>query len=96
MIITLAEAKQQLKVETDADDTLINMEILAAEIFVENVTGKKFDDTNVLAKILCLMLVQDMYDSRTLTTGETEKLTVTANAIITQLKACKEMTSAET
>jgi len=88
MIVTLEEVKTYLKVDTENEDSLINMQIAAAEKFILNATGKVFDGTNELAKLFCMMLVQDMYDNRTLLAKGNEKMSISANAIITQLKAC--------
>ena len=88
MIITLEEAKAYLKLDGEDEDTLLDMQIAAAEMFILNATGKVFDDTNELAKLFCMMLVQDMFDNRTLMTSDRDKMSVSANAIITQLKAC--------
>ena len=88
MIITLAEAKTYLKVDTETEDDLLNTQIAAAEMFIINATGKVFDSTNDLAKLFCMMLVQDMYDNRSLMASEKDKMSISANAIITQLKAC--------
>ncbi len=55
---------------------IIHGDTAAAEMFMLRcVTGKKFDEhQRARQRSLCLMLVQDMYDSRTLmATGETDK-----------------------
>ena len=91
MILDLAEVKNYLKIDIDDDDVLIGMQITAAEASLENATGIIFDDENKLAKIYCLMLVQDMYDNRTLVASEKVKLSATAIMIITQLQTCYEV-----
>ena len=90
MILELSEVKSYLKIDTDIDDVLITMQITAAEASLENATGLIFDSTNALAKIYCLMLVQDMYENRTLVSSNKDKINITANSLITQLKSCYE------
>ena len=86
--ITLADAKGYLKIDTDDDDALIAMQVLAADTYLENATGQTYTSEDVLAKLYCLMLVQNLYDNRTLVVSGNESLSTTASAIMLQLQ-CK-------
>lgn len=86
MIVSLEEAKQHMRIDTGEDDIYIQMLITAAEQFVSNVTGKTFDDTNALAKTICLLIIADLYDKREITTEKTsEKVRDIVTMILTQL-----------
>ena len=86
MIVTLEEAKQHLRVDTNDDDTYIQGLIVAAEQFVQVATGKTFDSTNALAKTVCLLLIGDLYEKRELTTDKaSEKIRDIVTMILTQL-----------
>jgi len=86
MIVSLEEAKQHLRVDTNDDDTYIQMLIKAAEQYVQNTTGKTFDGTNALAKTVCLLLIGDLYDNRQLSTDKaSDKVRDIATMILTQL-----------
>lgn len=64
MIITLEETKQWLRIDGEDDDVLLNSLINSAELYLKNATGKQFDNTNELAKLICLVLVVDWYENR--------------------------------
>jgi uncharacterized phage protein (predicted DNA packaging) len=70
MVITIEEAKQHLRVDGDEENSYIEGLIKASEKFIKNGTGKTFDNTNFLAKTVCLMLVADMYENRVTTTDK--------------------------
>jgi uncharacterized phage protein (predicted DNA packaging) len=63
--MTLADVKEYLGVDDDADDTLIQSCIDTAEDYIASAVGK-YDDTNPKAQTLCKALVQDFYDHREL------------------------------
>ena len=85
IILNFAETKAYLKVDTDFDDELIALEILAAEEYLKNATGQSYTPEDILAKLYCLMLVQQLYDNRTLVVTGAETLSATASAIMLQL-----------
>lgn len=86
MIVSLEEAKQHLRIDTNDDDTYIQGLIAAAEQFVQQTTGKIFDSTNALAKTVCLLLIGDLYEKRELTTDKaSEKIRDIVTMILTQL-----------
>ncbi len=85
-IITRELAKNYLKVDTDDDNDLIDMQISAAEKYLTNATGKEYTGDDILAKLYCLMLVQHLYDNRTLVITGNENLSTTASAIMLQLQ----------
>lgn len=89
MIITLDEAKQHMRVDSNDDDNYINLLINTSEEFIKNVTGRTFDSTNNLAKIACLYIVGDLYDNRQMTTDKMgERVRNIINMILTQLSLC--------
>lgn len=85
MIITLDEAKLHLRVDSDIEDTEIEIIIEAAEEMIKNVTGTTFNNTNSLAKVACLYIITDLYESRGLTQSTSEKTKDIINMILTQL-----------
>ncbi len=87
-IITKSETKEYLRIDTNVDDSLIEMQIVAAEAMLKNSTKTDFDDTNKLAKLYCLMLVQHMYEERTYTAPKNEQTSLMAQSLLLQLKYC--------
>ena len=84
MIVTLAEAKGHLKVEVDDDDAYITLLINAAEVFITDMTGKTFTDTDYLAKVACLLLITGLYLKRAVTIDK-GKVSQVVLMIFTQL-----------
>lgn len=86
MIITLEEVKTWLRQDGNHEDVLISTILIpAAEKYLENATGKEFDNTNELAKLLCLVLVADWYVNRELVGKASDKVRHTVNSILQQL-----------
>lgn len=90
MIVTIDEAKKWLKVDFEEDDDDIQDLINAAEIYLLNATGIKFDNTNPLAKLYCRVLVTEWYENRSLmeeyrTSG---KVRFILQSILLQLQYC--------
>jgi len=98
MIIDVAAAKNYIRVDGNDDNDLIELQIGAAEEFIKNGTGKSLDwlSTNKIAKLFCLMLVQNMYDKRTYTVSINENISKAAAGFILQLKYCYEETEEPT
>lgn len=90
MIVTLEDAKNWLKVETDEDDRLITALIKAAEGYIFNATGRVFDDTNEVARTLCLLLVTDWYEDRDITRQPGQRVRYIVESMIAQLQYCYE------
>lgn len=90
MILDLVTVKDFLKVEQDfyEEDSIIQLLIDAAEIYLYNACGIKFDETNNMAKLFCLILVSDWYDNRQMVGKISEKVRYTVESMITQLKYC--------
>ena len=86
MIITQQLAKSYLKVDIDEDNELIDLQISAIEEHLKNATGIEFDDTNAIAKLYCLYLLQNMYENRTYTVPAKEDINPTAVGLLLQLK----------
>ena len=96
MIITLDEAKQFLRLETDFtdEDEFINSLIMAAEQYIKNATGKIFDNTNQLAVLAVKLLISHWYDNRQIDTSTAvNKLNFSLDCILTQLIYCDETQS---
>lgn len=63
--MTLADVKDYLRVDDDADDTQIQNCINAAEEYITSAVGV-YDDANPKARLLLCAIVQDFYDHREL------------------------------
>lgn len=96
-IVTLAEVKTRLRI--DADDMTMDGELellmLVARETIVNLTGIAFDETNPLAKIAVLFIVQDLYDRRTMgassgykSDATSDKPRAVVDLILTQLSLC--------
>lgn len=85
MIVTLEETKQWLRVDGTDDDTLIYTLMTSAELYLKNATGKTFDGTNELAKLLCFVLIVDWYENREMIGQTGEAVRHTINSIMMQL-----------
>ena len=85
MIVTLEEARNWLRVDSEEDDILIHSLIKAAESYLKNATGIEYDNTNELAKLFCLVLIVDWYDDREMVGEASEKVRHTINSILMQL-----------
>jgi uncharacterized phage protein (predicted DNA packaging) len=90
MIVTLTEVKEYLKVDTDIDDALIAIQIEVAQEYLKNATGKEFTSENKLAKLYCFMLIENMYEMRSLMVSKNEKISITATALLLQLQYAYE------
>lgn len=86
MIVTLEEAKQWIRVDGNHDDALILIIITAAEEYLKNATGKEYDSTNRLARLLCFVLITDWYENREQIGNISGKYRFTVQAILAQLK----------
>lgn len=87
-VLTLEEAKQYLRVDSDEDDTLITLLIDYSKEEIEDSTGVKFDEENgnsntyILAQMLILA---DRYENRS--SNDTEfKPNNALSCIYTRLK----------
>lgn len=95
MIVTLEETKQYLRVDGAEDDVVITSLIDAAETYLENATGNKFDETNHLAKLFCWVLVTDWYENREHTGKASEKTRPIVESMLAQLKHCYQSSEPE-
>lgn len=66
MIVTLTEVKTRLRIDDSTQDTELELLIEAAEVFIYQVTGVRFQNTNKLAKVAVFFIIQDLYEKRTL------------------------------
>lgn len=86
MILTLGEAKEWLRFDSDEDDATITGLIIAAETYLKNATGKQFDSTDEQAKLFCKFLVNDWYENRELTEVKpSEKIRLVIQSMLAQL-----------
>lgn len=89
MILTLQEAKEFLKKETDyiSEDSFITSLIVSAENYIKNATGKTFDSANELYKLAIKMLLSHWYTKREIV-GKADKLAYSLDSILFQLTYC--------
>lgn len=64
--MTLKEIKDYLRIDSDItyDDTLIEALHLAAIQYIQEATGKTYDDSNELYKLLVKILITHWYENR--------------------------------
>ena len=88
MILTLEETKNFLKIDYDDEDTFLLSTIVAAESYLTNATGKKYDSNNELAKIYCLCLINEWFKDRGLMEDDkvTTRVKFTLQSILLQLE----------
>jgi uncharacterized phage protein (predicted DNA packaging) len=85
MIVSLDEVKTWLRVDFTDDDALLTTLINAAELYLKNATGVKFDATNHLAKLFCMTLISDWYENREMIGKATDQTRPIIQSILTQL-----------
>lgn len=87
MKLDLQDVKEWLRVDHDEDDSIIESIIKSSIQYLENATGKNFDESNELAKQFCLFLISDWYENRQYM-GEKvgEKVRFIIQSILAQLK----------
>jgi uncharacterized phage protein (predicted DNA packaging) len=88
LIVNLGEVKAWLKVDSDEEDSDIQLLIDSAELYLKNATGKIFDNSNVLAKLYCRVLISDWFENRGLMVDgkTTDKVRFTLQSIMMQLQ----------
>lgn len=86
-MITLAEAKSYLRVETEmtAEDDLITGLINAASDYIQECTGKT-DDGSPLYSLCEKILVAHWYENRTVVASATTELPHSVQAMLTHIK----------
>ncbi|MBO0586121.1 head-tail connector protein [Sporosarcina sp. E16_8] len=89
MILSLEETKEWLRIDGSEDDGSVQMLIAASENYLKNATGTVFDHTHDQARLFCLVLVTDWYESRELTASKVgEKVRFTVQSMLLQLSNC--------
>lgn len=68
--LTLQQVKDFLRIDFSDDDNLLEMLINVADEYVKSAVSSTYDDTSERAKMLSLIVIQDLYDNR----GITEKV----------------------
>ena len=92
MIVSLSEAKDWLRDIPDEDTGILAIIVEAAESYLKNATGKTFDDTNVQAKLFCLVLITDWYENRELISAKpSEKRRLSIENMLSQLTYCGDV-----
>lgn len=87
----MEEAKNWLRVDGDEDDSTIEMLIKASEEYLENATGKKFDQNDNQARLFCLVLIADWYENREYIGQKVgEKARFTIQSLLAQLQYASE------
>jgi uncharacterized phage protein (predicted DNA packaging) len=84
-IVTLDEAKQWLRVDTNDDDVLIQSLIASSEQYLKEATGVTYDNKNELAKLFCLTLISDWYENREMVGKASDVIRYTVNSLLMQL-----------
>ncbi|MFS0820763.1 head-tail connector protein [Bacillus sp. 1P02SD] len=93
MIIQLQETKNWLRIDGSEEDALISLLIDAAEEYLKNATGRKFDSKNNQARLFCLVLVTDWYENRDLIGAKvSEKVRFSIQSMMVQLQNMTEVT----
>lgn len=90
-LLTLKEAQTWLREDSDDPEVLGLIELImsAAETYLQNATGRKYDDSSSLAKLYCMVLIADWYENRELIGSQpSEKVRFTIQSMTTQLQYC--------
>lgn len=93
MIISLNEAKEFLRIESDyiVEDNFITSLIAAAETYIKNATGKTFNNTNELAKLATKILLSHWYENRQIDANTSlSRISFSLDCILTQLTYCED------
>ena len=85
--MTLDDVKTYLRIDTDADDTVIKIMMEATEQYIMDSVGF-YDVANAKMKILYWLVMQDFYENRVLTVKEADKqrLAHAVSSIVMQLQ----------
>ncbi|MBO0575105.1 phage gp6-like head-tail connector protein [Clostridium botulinum] len=89
-ILTLAEVKEFLRLDYDDEDNFLQLCIQNVEEYMRDAIDD-FDNKIQIerfqrkAKLLALMLIQDMFDNRELMTKDNEKYKYIAKSLIMQM-----------
>ncbi|MHB9927887.1 head-tail connector protein [Clostridium botulinum] len=90
MILTLNETKNYLRIDYDDEDIILQLCIDNAEEYIRDAIND-FDNKIQIerfqrkAKLLAMMLIQDMFDNRELMTKDNEKYKYIAKSLIMQM-----------
>ncbi|EKS4345792.1 phage gp6-like head-tail connector protein [Clostridium botulinum] len=90
MILTLNETKNYLRIDYNDEDVVLQLCIDNAEEYIRDAIDD-FDNKIQIerfqrkAKLLAMMLVQDMFDNRELMTKDSEKYKYIAKSLIMQM-----------
>lgn len=84
MLVTVAEAKNWLRIDGNEDDALLQTLIDAAVRYIRNATGRDFEGDE-LAKVLALVLVADWYENRELIGKTSDQVRPMVRGILLQL-----------
>lgn len=77
-MLTLAEVKSFLRIDFDDDDGMLESLMKVADEYLTGAIGKTYNKEAERAKLLALIVVQDLYDSR----GMIEKVSGTVRKLI--------------
>ena len=87
-MVDLKKAKDYLRIDYEEDDEFIRSLIAASKIYLENACGKF--KSNELTDLAQLILVEHWNDNRTLVGTVNESVKHSGDAIIFQIKYCKD------
>ena len=84
--MTLEEVKNFLKVDFDDDDSLITLEIAAAEEYIADAVGQ-YKESSARMKLLLLNIVSTLYENRVYTVLQAnEKVQYSHRSMVLQLQ----------
>ncbi len=84
-MITLAEARSYLRVDTSEEDELITALIQAAAQYIEEATGRA-DDASAVYELCEKILVAHWYEHREAVSGSVTEVPHTLQALLTHIK----------
>lgn len=83
-MIALEKIKQFLRIDTDAEDTLLNSYSQAAENYIKAACGAGVNLFDNRAELIQLMLIADWFENRTM--YGTGNYRASINSLVTQLQ----------
>lgn len=87
-IVSIEEVKNYLRLQsedTDEDDFL-RIIMQAAEDSINQITGRTLTSDDARAKLVCFMMISDLYENRTLTVSDNEQIRKAMNYLLIQLQ----------
>jgi uncharacterized phage protein (predicted DNA packaging) len=92
--MTLDEVKLYLRIDSDAEDDLLNELIVSSQIYIDSCTGEgyKSDEKAIkLASLLQKKLISDLYENRSTTVPDKTKQDRIVTTILDKLSGYNEV-----